>query len=1079
MDGVSPPVPPNPAPSRTYPTSRLPAAILAPSWVSIGNLNPSSPMKSIVSITFSSVLRGRLNLTALVAMAVAGMAPAAEAQTQPTGLITGRVLNPATGEYIRDAEIRIEGTQQQALSEDGGYYRLINAPVGEVTVTATYTGHTTATAHVTVSAGATSTHDFELAPATSSGRATTEEVIKLGTFVVSTEREGQAKAVAEQKEAMNVKNVVAADNFGDVAEGNIGEFLKFMPGITLDYVETDTRAARMGGMEARYGYVTLDGNTAANTATGSFGDDTRQFEFEAMSINNIDSIEVNQTLNADMPADAPAGTINLRTKSALDRKGERFNYTFSVIGNQYENSLHKTPRPDDHTRAKDRPAVTFDYSNAFFDHKLGIAVNGSSTSVFKEQFRNSMTYDYTSAQAIAAGHPLITAINFKDGPKLTTKSSGGVKLDYQPFSGLRLSLASSYTYFSDVIANRNLNFRVSTAQSGTNGDLTQVVAAPSGANANTRLEQSGSNGNKKTDTTNVAPSFTYKLGAWSLDGALSYSRARGQNGSLIMGSTDVANIQMTRIGWTATRPTNQSSEWFITQTSGPSWYDLSNWGRSDAQAGNITNTRPRSETVQYIGQFNARYVTPWKLPTFFKTGIFEQVSDRHGDTIFANTYTYVGDTVTAANPAGNQLNAIMPVSSANFRFSQWGINLSPLPVPDKAALFQLQYTHPEYFTQTQANNVANLDTILSSPHNNQETIRAAYFMGNTRVGKWQLQAGERYEATSTVSEVPVVVPDSQNPFATKSASGNFSAGTTLGYEYYRYSKGLTHTYGTYDDFLPSASAKYLISPNLDLKLGYNKAIKRPSLKDIAGPITINSADTIVSIPNPKLTPEHAEKYDAMIEFYFEPASTISVNVFQTNINGAIDTITETAAEAGYADDPVYGNYEFQTFVQTPGVRRQKGIELSWSQQMTFLPYEFLRGFSVFATYSRYNSHPRPIENINGAGWTPQNATGGIDYNHAFGREHKFSAYIHGTWTDASIVASALTSALDRGDVQWQRSRYIFDVYSSYQFTKNTSVFISGRNAFNAGKGWYFKSDGRLQMHERYGGQWTVGVKGSY
>jgi len=24
-----------------------------------------------------------------------------------------------------------------------------------------------------------------------------------------------------------------------------------MPGVTLDYVETDTRAARMGGMEAR------------------------------------------------------------------------------------------------------------------------------------------------------------------------------------------------------------------------------------------------------------------------------------------------------------------------------------------------------------------------------------------------------------------------------------------------------------------------------------------------------------------------------------------------------------------------------------------------------------------------------------------------------------------------------------------------------------------------------------------------------------------------------------------------------------------------------------------------------------
>src|SRR5207249_4039794 len=102
--------------------------------------------------------------------------------------------------------------------------------------------------------------------------------------------------------------------------------------------------------------------------------------------------------------------------------------------------------------------------------------------------------------------------------------------------------------------------------------------------------------------------------------------------------------------------------------------------------------------------------------------------NRRGDNNFANTFTYVGST-------GNQLNAIMPTSPANFRFSQWGSNLAPLPVPDKAALFQLQYTHPEYFTQTVANNAANLETLLSSPHSNQETVKATYLQGNTRIGR--------------------------------------------------------------------------------------------------------------------------------------------------------------------------------------------------------------------------------------------------------------------------------------------------------------------------------------------------------
>src|SRR5581483_7122970 len=228
---------------------------------------------------------------------------------------------------------------------DGGYYRFLNAPTGEVTLTATYTGHESATAKVNVTPGATATHDFELAP--TGARQSQDQVDTLGAFVVETEREGQAKAVAEQKEAINVKQVMSADNFGDMSEQNIGEFLKYMPGITIDYVETDTRAARMGGMDAKYGYVTIDGNTMATGSSGSFGSDTRQFEFESISMNNIDSIEVNKTLTADMSADAPAGTVNLRTRSALDLKRAKYGYTVGFIGNSYEHSFKSEPRHDD------------------------------------------------------------------------------------------------------------------------------------------------------------------------------------------------------------------------------------------------------------------------------------------------------------------------------------------------------------------------------------------------------------------------------------------------------------------------------------------------------------------------------------------------------------------------------------------------------------------------------------------------------------------------------------------------------------------------------------------------------------
>ncbi|MSU49291.1 MAG: TonB-dependent receptor [Opitutus sp.] len=1002
-------------------------------------------------------------VAALLALPLAALA-------QATGSISGRVFNPANGEYIRNAEVRIDGTRQVAISEDGGYYRLTNAPAGPVTLTATYTGHQTATATLIVTPGTAATRDFELPP-TRRGTAG-DDAIKLEAFIVSTEREGQAKAISEQKQAMNVKTVVAADNFGDIAEGNVGEFLKFMPGITLDYVETDTRAARMGGMQPRYGYVTIDGNTMANTVSGgSFGADTRQFEFEAFSINNIESIEVNKTLSADMPGDAPAGTVNLRTKSALDRKGRTFNYTIGFIGNQYEYALRPTPRHDDHPHRKSRPTVVFDFSDSFFGNKFGLAFNYSTSSVFKEQFRNSMTYDYTSAQAIAARHPLITAVNFKDGPKMGTKHSAGLKLDYQPFSpALRLSLATSFTQFSDVIANRNLNFRVSAADSTTNAELTKVVAATT-ANANTRLEQTGSHGNKKNDTTNLALSFNYKAGRLTADGGFSFSRARGQNGSLHMGAVDTAGVQLTRIGWTAERPNNDSSAWSLTQTAGTpggSWYDLNNWGRFDAQAGNITNTRTRGKTEQYVGQLNARYTMRWELPTFFKAGLHEQVTYRRGDVIFANTYTYVG-------PTGNQLTSPLPTSPANFRFDQWGVNLSPLPVPDKAALFQLQATNPSYFTQTVANNAANLETLLSSPHSNQETIRSGYVMGNTRAGKWQFQAGGRYEQTGTLSSVPVLVPVSKNPFATRNANGTFAAASTLDYVAYKYSKGMTSDSGDYADFLPSASAKYQIAGNLNLKFGFSKAIKRPNLSQIAGVWSINAADTQITIPNPDLRPERSGKVSAMLEYYFEPAGTVSLHVFQTDLKGSTNTYSQTAAEAGFGNDPIYSAYDFITFQNIPGTRRIKGIELAYSQQLTFLPWAWLRGMNIFANYARFNSNPRPIESINSAtGWAPQNGSAGVFY-----RYKKFNVSLAGTYVDESIIANGLTSALNRGDLQYLKQRVVCDVGAGWSFSRRLNLFVSGRNAFNAGKNWYFKSDHRMQMKEKYGGQWTVGVKGYF
>jgi outer membrane receptor for ferrienterochelin and colicin len=130
----------------------------------------------------------------------------------------------------------------------------------------------------------------------------------------------------EQRNSMNITNTVASDAFGDNAEGNVGEFLKHMPGVEVEMSFGEIRNVRLRGLGAEYTAVTLDGMPLSSTDPGTGGGaDARAFTFEQGSLSSVEMIEVSKTVSADVDANAPAGSINLRTKRAFDRAGRRVN----------------------------------------------------------------------------------------------------------------------------------------------------------------------------------------------------------------------------------------------------------------------------------------------------------------------------------------------------------------------------------------------------------------------------------------------------------------------------------------------------------------------------------------------------------------------------------------------------------------------------------------------------------------------------------------------------------------------------------------------------------------------------------
>lgn len=127
---------------------------------------------------------------------LAVLTAAVRGQTAP-GTIVGRVFNPATGEYVRNAQVQIAGTSISTASEGGGEYRLFPVAPGTVTVSANFTGYRTATATVNVAPGATATQDFNLVSTLATAPTGPGDAIKLDAFVVSSEREGSAKAIMD------------------------------------------------------------------------------------------------------------------------------------------------------------------------------------------------------------------------------------------------------------------------------------------------------------------------------------------------------------------------------------------------------------------------------------------------------------------------------------------------------------------------------------------------------------------------------------------------------------------------------------------------------------------------------------------------------------------------------------------------------------------------------------------------------------------------------------------------------------------------------------------------------------------
>jgi TonB-dependent receptor len=283
-----------------------------------------------------------LSLLALFVIAIS--VPCTVGAQGGTGSIQGTVTGPAGG-VVANVKVTVEGTNLATQTDGKGDYRLSTVPPGEHTVVFDYLGLQTASAVVTVTAGQAITQDMTLAYG--------GEIEVRGSPLLV----GQAKALNRQKNAINITNIVAADQIGRFPDKNASEAAQRIPGISLLRDQGEGRYVMVRGTEARLNSTTINGERIPSPEAGQ-----RNVALDTIPADLLESIQVSKALTPDMDGDSIGGTVDLVTLRAPEETR-----VSAALGSGYSALMEETA-----------PTASFTLGTRFGDDKRwGVLVTGS------------------------------------------------------------------------------------------------------------------------------------------------------------------------------------------------------------------------------------------------------------------------------------------------------------------------------------------------------------------------------------------------------------------------------------------------------------------------------------------------------------------------------------------------------------------------------------------------------------------------------------------------------------------------------------------------------------------------------
>lgn len=1011
---------------------------------------------------------------ALAALLCASFVSPVLAQSPSAGAIEGRVRNATNGVALNNARVTIEGTALEALTDADGRFRLAAVPAGAAHLRVTYTGLEAQTATVAVAPGSVASRDFELSFARGQTNLDADKgVVRLDSFVVeATQLSAAAAAMNEQKAAPNIRSVVVLDEIGDLGDGNIGEYLKYTPGISIVGAPQTAGSASIRGLPATGIVFMLDG---AEVSTPSLD---RGFDLAASAAGSVDRIEVTKVPTPDRPANAVGGTVNIVGKSgfASPRRVLRLNTYLA-----YNSDDRLSPPPlgerlgsDRTSRARShQPGLDLSYSHPV-NKQFAFTLNLSELTRVYDMDYDSPTWDMVRG--------VLTTSTLQNVLQATERQLASTTFDWRPTA--RDSLRLNVERVNINTPTRQNIFAVAWGAGNTGGATFTQGFQPASATAagNDVARQTITYGDRTRGTTSAVLRYQHDGALWKLDATATYSRSWDRRKDVENGFfRTIGTFQVTGLVARAERLDGIYDRYAprFTATRNGQPFDL-------FDGGNLTLLNPTSQPEQIANDLrsvaaNLSRTFALAAPVTLKTGFVVNRQRRDRDSEL-RTWTF--------NPPATASRLVRDYDLINDSLSAQRFFNDTLQLRWVSAskYYDLFKANPTWFTLNEA---AAYQSATANSRFFQETVSAAYAMGSVKFleNKLWLVAGVRFEKTDDHGEG---LKDDLRATYRQDAQGNLLRDANnrpilvttdaLASNKLRYTARGAHADRTYDGYYPSVNSTYYFTDALVARAAYAMTLGRPALSEIVPGITVSDptvAQPSATVINTGLKPWSADNFDLSLESYNLKGATIAVSLFRKDLK---DFFVSTQSPAtlpllesfGLNDD--YLGYIINTKTNG-GDATIKGYELSWRQSWGAL-HPWAKGISTFA-----NATISRVSGPNERDFTPfahKNINWGATYAWRTFTFRWNVAYAY----KVTGAANAASATIPAGTFSYVAPQITQDWSFDWRFARHFTLYGGARNWNGANKRTERAGPGtpawtRPQTYQNFGSLVTLGVRAEF